>query len=110
MTPIRPDRVTALWAAVRSQVPDLDPNVRFHDLRHATATWAIADGVDPRAVADHLRHASITMTLDVYTAAVSRGRTTGQRVASILDGNDAATPRLRNGDIDPEHRYGDSDN
>ena len=90
VTPIRPDRITALWAGVRSQVPNLDPNVRFHDLRHATATWAIADGIDPRAVADHLRHASITMTLDVYTAAVTRGRTTGQRVAGILDGNDAA--------------------
>lgn len=38
----------------------------FHDLRHAFATMMIAGGCDVRTVASYLRHASVSMTLDIY--------------------------------------------
>ena len=35
---------------------------RFHDLRHAHASWALAGGADLKAVMDRLGHAQITTT------------------------------------------------
>jgi integrase len=43
----------------------LEP-LRFHDLRHTCAALAIAAGAHPKAVQEHLRHRSITTTLDRY--------------------------------------------
>lgn len=43
--------------------------VRFHDLRHATATTMIAAGVDPKTAADRLGHDPAVM-LGIYTHAI----------------------------------------
>ena len=40
--------------------------VRFHDLRHTCATLLINQGVSPKYVQKHLRHASIETTFDRY--------------------------------------------
>jgi integrase len=37
-------------------------HVRFHDLRHAHASWALAGGADLKAVMGRLGHAQITTT------------------------------------------------
>jgi integrase len=37
-------------------------HVRFHDLRHAHASWALAGGADLKAVMDRMGHAQITTT------------------------------------------------
>jgi len=42
------------------------PPIRFHDLRHTHAALLIADGWDPRLIADRLGHAQIAFTLQVY--------------------------------------------
>lgn len=44
--------------------------VRFHDLRHAHATMLLQQGVHPKVVQERLGHASIAMTLDVYSHVV----------------------------------------
>jgi integrase len=43
------------------------PRIRLHDLRHTYATLEFAHGTNPRIVAERLGHASIAMTLDLYT-------------------------------------------
>jgi integrase len=41
------------------------PHVRFHDLRHAHATFMLMQGVHPKVVSERL--ASIGITLDNYS-------------------------------------------
>jgi integrase len=43
------------------------PTIRFHDLRHTAATLMLAEGVHPKIVQERLGHASITITLDLYS-------------------------------------------
>lgn len=43
------------------------PQVRLHDLRHTHASLLLARGVHPKVVQERLGHASITMTLDLYS-------------------------------------------
>lgn len=42
------------------------PRMRFHDLRHATASLLIADSVPARVVMEMLGHSSITTTMNIY--------------------------------------------
>lgn len=59
--------------------------VRFHDLRHATATTLIAAGVDPKTAADRLGHDPSVM-LGVYTHAVpARDQAAAEIMANALD-------------------------
>ena len=43
------------------------PDVRLHDLRHASATLLLSAGVHPKVVQERLGHASIVVTLDTYS-------------------------------------------
>lgn len=43
------------------------PVIRFHDLRHTSATLLLAEGVHPKIVQERLGHADITMTLNRYS-------------------------------------------
>jgi len=47
------------------------PHMRFHDLRHSAATILLAMKVHPKLVQEILGHSQITMTLDVYSHALS---------------------------------------
>jgi site-specific recombinase XerD len=40
--------------------------VRFHDLRHTTATVLLSQGIDVRTVADVLGYADVSTTLRTY--------------------------------------------
>jgi integrase len=40
------------------------PGLRFHDLRHTSATLLLAQGVHPKIVQERLGHADISMTLN----------------------------------------------
>jgi len=44
----------------------LDPDLRFHDLRHSCAGLLIAQGPHPKEIQARLGHASITRTLNTY--------------------------------------------
>jgi integrase len=52
---------TRVWLTALERA-GLDFHVRFHDLRHAHASWALAGGADLKAVMDRLGHAQITTT------------------------------------------------
>ena len=55
-------------------------------MRHGTATHLIANGTDVRTVAGRLRHASPTMTLDVYAARTTKAdRDAGELIDTLLD-------------------------
>jgi integrase len=43
------------------------PRVRFHDLRHSHATQLLASGIHPKVASERLGHASIGITLDLYS-------------------------------------------
>lgn len=45
-------------------------HIRLHDLRHTWATLALQAGVHPKVVSGRLGHASISITLDLYSHAV----------------------------------------
>ena len=48
------------------------PRVRFHDLRHSHATALLASGVHPKIAQERLGHASVTITLDLYSHVTDR--------------------------------------
>jgi integrase len=43
------------------------PPIRFHDLRHTAATLLLGRGINPKIVSEMLGHASIGITLDIYS-------------------------------------------
>ena len=43
------------------------PEIRFHDLRHTCATLLLGKNVNPKIVSEMLGHASIAITLDIYS-------------------------------------------
>jgi integrase len=43
------------------------PRLRFHDLRHTAATLMLRAGVHPKVVSERLGHATVGLTLDIYS-------------------------------------------
>ena len=62
------------------------PALRFHDLRHSTATLLVARGVHPSIVAALLGHASAAMTLDTYSHPAPELQTEAVRALDSLLG------------------------
>jgi integrase len=46
------------------------PMIRLHDLRHTSASLALAAGIHPKVVSERLGHSSIAITLDTYSHVV----------------------------------------
>jgi integrase len=63
--PVNPDSMSSAWRflVIRSGLP----HVRFHDLRHAHATLLLCQGVHPKVVSERLGHATVGITLDIYS-------------------------------------------
>jgi len=63
--PYNPHTVSQAW---RRMVRRLGlKGVRFHDLRHTSATLMLKQGAHPKVVQERLGHASISTTLNVYS-------------------------------------------
>ena len=64
-SPLHPDTLSSGWYRFlkRSGLP----HVRFHDLRHAHATLLLLQQVHPKVVSERLGHASVGITLDIYS-------------------------------------------
>ena len=43
------------------------PRERLHDLRHSHATHLLASGIHPKVAQERLGHASVAITLDLYS-------------------------------------------
>lgn len=63
--PYSPDKVSLAFADVIKKAGL--PHIRLHDLRHTHATMMMAQGVNPKTVAERLGHASVVITLDTYS-------------------------------------------
>jgi integrase len=46
---------------------NLPASIRLYDLRHSCATLLLSAGENPKVVSERLGHASVTLTLDVYS-------------------------------------------
>lgn len=63
------------------------PVIRWHDLRHATASLMIADGVPLSHVSEYLGHAGIGVTKDVYGhLGQETMREASDRLARVMEG------------------------
>ena len=60
-----PDSVTQAWRNLAYKVGL--KGIRFHDARHAHASIMLKQGVHPKIVQERLGHASIQVTLDIYS-------------------------------------------
>ena len=80
---------TAVTRAFRKTLADLGlPAQRFHDLRHAAATFLIAQGVPLRVVMEILGHSTITTTADIYGhVELDLQRDATSRTAAVLFGS-----------------------
>jgi integrase len=67
--PVKPNTITAGFRRLAKRI---GADLRFHDLRHFTATQLIGAGVDVRTVAGRLGHANPALTLRVYAAAIEQ--------------------------------------
>lgn len=63
--PLNPDTLSSRWRLFLKHSGL--PHVRFHDLRHAHATLMLLQGVHPKVVSERLGHASVGITLDLYS-------------------------------------------
>jgi integrase len=63
------------------------PEIRFHDLRHTAATILLLEGVNPKVVSEMLGHASVAITLDLYSHVLpNMQRDAAAAMASVLWG------------------------
>jgi integrase len=61
--PLKPDALTRQFESLTKKV---GVQLRFHDLRHFTATQLLGANVDPRTVAGRLGHSDPSITMRVY--------------------------------------------
>jgi len=63
--PVNPDTLSSGWYRIRRKAGL--SGVRFHDLRHAHATLMLVKGIHPKVVSERLGHATVGITLDLYS-------------------------------------------
>ncbi len=84
-TPPNPDRIGYCWRLAREN-SGINVKWRLHDLRHWSASAAIAAGHDTKTVADRLGHANAAMTLRVYAHAFAASdRAVADSVGAMLE-------------------------
>jgi integrase len=58
-----------------------------HELRHTHATLALEDGLHPKVVQERLGHATIAITLDIYSHAIpAMQEDAAEKIAALLEG------------------------
>jgi len=70
---------------VRLQAEAGVPAIRFHDLRHSSASLMLAAGIPIKVVSERLGHASVTITLDIYAHVLpGMGKQAAQTLGRLL--------------------------
>lgn len=83
-TPLKPDTITAGFAR---SVRRVGARLRFHDLRHMSASLLIGAGTDVSTVAARLGHADPSTTLRIYAHAFeARDRQAAEVMGALLPG------------------------
>ena len=83
-TPLKPDSVTAGFGRAAKRV---GVRLRFHDLRHMSASLLIGAGTDVLTVAGRLGHADPSTTLRIYAHAFeARDRQAAEVTGALLPG------------------------
>jgi integrase len=86
--PLKPDTVTRQFESLTKKA---GVRLRFHDLRHFTATQLLGANVDPRTVAGRLGHADPSITMRVYAGFLQeRDREAAQIMGRLLSGPSVA--------------------
>ena len=86
----RPDgRPLVPWAVSKAfrehSKAALLPLIPLHGLRHSYATLALSSGVNPRIVSARLGHATVALTLDVYSHVLPQAdREAAQSIAALI--------------------------
>lgn len=78
--PIRPDSISQWWR--RFIKKNKFKKIRFHDLRHTSATLLINEGVHAKVISERLGHADISTTMNIYGHVLSEA---DQAAASHFD-------------------------
>jgi len=84
--PLRPNSITRAWAVLAAKCGL--PIIRLHDARHTHASIMLKQGIHPKIVQERLGHASIEMTLDIYSHV-----TPGLQEAAAKRFDDFMTPK-----------------
>lgn len=83
-TPIHPNTLARAYDKLIARAGV--PRIRFHDLRHTSATILLASGEHPKVVQERLGHASISETLDRYShVSADMQQRAAQRIDAMLD-------------------------
>jgi integrase len=64
-TPLRPGWISTRFVTLAGRAGL--PPIRFHDLRHGTASMLLATKQPPKVISELLGHATVAFTMDVYT-------------------------------------------
>jgi integrase len=81
-TPMKPDTITGGFSRAARRV---GVKLRFHDLRHMSASLLISAGTDVRTVAGRLGHADASTTLRIYAHAFeARDRPAAEVLGALL--------------------------
>lgn len=81
-SPLKPDTITSGFARAARRV---GAHLRFHDLRHMSASLLIEAGTDVRTVAGRLGHADASTTLRIYAHAFeARDRQAAEVLGELL--------------------------
>jgi integrase len=90
--PFHPDLITD-WFRRLARAAGLPP-IRLHDVRHSYATAALAAGVPAKVVSERLGHATIAITLDVYSHVIpGMDAQAANAVASLILGEPSPSER-----------------
>lgn len=93
--PMRNDYLSKNWHTLAvsmglTTTKECEPKMvpRFHDLRHTYGTLAIAQGIDPKSVANSMGHSDVSITLNCYAAPdEDAGRAAAQTMANLYAGD-----------------------
>jgi integrase len=83
--------------------------IRLHDLRHSYASAALAAGVPAKVISERLAHATIAVTMDIYSHVLpGLDREAADGVARLILGGGAAAPEVAvHKPLAIEHGHGD---
>ena len=88
-TPLEPRALNEDFERIVGSVDGLR-RVRLHDLRHACASFMIAQGVHPRVVMELLGHSQISLTMNTYSHVMPDAMKEAVRAVETLLGTPAA--------------------